>query len=90
MKIAIVRERADGETRVAATPETVAKLIGLGATVSIERGAGATARFPDADYEKAGATLGQWRRGGQGRRHRPHGAPSGRRSADRAPRPARW
>ncbi len=58
MKIAIVRERADGETRVAATPETAAKLIALGASVSIERGAGALARFPDADYEKAGATLG--------------------------------
>ncbi|MBN9345644.1 MAG: Re/Si-specific NAD(P)(+) transhydrogenase subunit alpha [Devosia sp.] len=58
MKIAIVRERADGETRVAATPETVTKLIGLGATVSIERGAGETARFPDAEYEKAGAALG--------------------------------
>lgn len=58
MKIAIVRERADGETRVAATPETVTKLIGLGATVSIEKGAGEAARFPDAEYEKAGATLG--------------------------------
>jgi NAD(P) transhydrogenase subunit alpha len=58
MKIAIVRERADGETRVAATPETVTKLIGLGASVSIERGAGESARFPDAEYEKAGATLG--------------------------------
>jgi NAD(P) transhydrogenase subunit alpha len=58
MKIAIVRERADGETRVAATPETVTKLIALGATVSIERGAGALARFPDAEYEKAGAALG--------------------------------
>jgi NAD(P) transhydrogenase subunit alpha len=58
MKIAIVRERTDGETRVAATPETVTKLIGLGASVSIERGAGESARFPDAEYEKAGATLG--------------------------------
>jgi len=58
MKIAIVRERADGETRVAATPETVTKLIALGATVAIEKGAGETARFPDAEYEKAGATLG--------------------------------
>jgi NAD(P) transhydrogenase subunit alpha len=57
MKIAIVRERADGETRVAATPESVAKLIGLGASVSIEAGAGATARFPDAEYEKAGASV---------------------------------
>src|SRR5262245_28521644 len=58
MKIAIVRERADGETRVAATPETVQKLIGLGASVSIEKGAGASARFPDAEYEKAGASVG--------------------------------
>jgi NAD(P) transhydrogenase subunit alpha len=57
MKIAIVRERADGETRVAATPETVQKLIGLGNTVSIETGAGALARFPDAEYQKAGATV---------------------------------
>ena len=57
MKIAIVRERADGETRVAATPETVTKLIGLGASVAIEAGAGEKARFPDAEYEKAGATL---------------------------------
>ncbi len=58
MKIAIVRERADGETRVAATPETVGKLVGLGASVAIEAGAGAAARFPDADYAKAGATVG--------------------------------
>ena len=57
MKIAIVRERADGETRVAATPETVQKLIGLGNTVSIEAGAGSAARFPDAEYQKAGATV---------------------------------
>ncbi|HVY52126.1 MAG TPA: Re/Si-specific NAD(P)(+) transhydrogenase subunit alpha [Devosia sp.] len=57
MKIAIVRERADGETRVAATPETVQKLIGLGNTVSIEAGAGAAARFPDADFQKAGANI---------------------------------
>ena len=58
MKIAIVRERADGETRVAATPETVTKLIGLGASVAIEAGAGEKARFPDAEYEKAGASVG--------------------------------
>jgi NAD(P) transhydrogenase subunit alpha len=57
MKIAIVRERTEGETRVAATPETVAKLIGLGASVSIEKGAGEMARFPDADYKAAGAEL---------------------------------
>ena len=58
MKIAIVRERADGETRVAATPETVTKLIGLGVSVAIEAGAGERARFPDAEYEKAGASVG--------------------------------
>ncbi len=57
MKIAIVRERTEGETRVAATPETVGKLIALGATVAIESGAGALARFPDADYQAAGASI---------------------------------
>ncbi|HEY0853915.1 MAG TPA: Re/Si-specific NAD(P)(+) transhydrogenase subunit alpha [Devosia sp.] len=58
MKIAVVRERTEGETRVAATPETVGKLIALGAEVAIEAGAGELARFPDADYKAAGATLG--------------------------------
>lgn len=58
MKIAVLRERAEGESRVAATPETVAKLIALGASVAVEAGAGALARFPDADYAAAGATLG--------------------------------
>ena len=57
MKIAIVRERTEGETRVAATPETVMKFIALGASVAIEKGAGATARFPDADYKSAGAEI---------------------------------
>jgi NAD(P) transhydrogenase subunit alpha len=57
MKIAVARERADGETRVAVTPETVGKLIGLGANVSVEAGAGALARIPDADYAAAGATV---------------------------------
>ncbi|MEO6013083.1 MAG: Re/Si-specific NAD(P)(+) transhydrogenase subunit alpha [Devosia sp.] len=57
MKIAVVRERADGETRVAATPETAGKLIALGNTITIEKGAGHLARFPDAEYEKAGATM---------------------------------
>jgi NAD(P) transhydrogenase subunit alpha len=57
MKIAIVRERADGETRVAATPETAGKLIALGNSVAIEAGAGTNARFLDADYAKAGAAV---------------------------------
>lgn len=58
MKIAVLRERTEGETRVAATPETVGKLIGLGVDVAIEAGAGELARFPDADYKTAGATVG--------------------------------
>jgi len=58
MKIAVLRERSEGETRVAATPETVAKLIGLGAEVAVEAGAGELARLPDADYATAGAAVG--------------------------------
>jgi NAD(P) transhydrogenase subunit alpha len=58
MKIAVLRELADGETRVAATPETVAKFKGLGAEVAVESGAGALARIPDADYAAAGAAVG--------------------------------
>jgi len=57
MKIAIVREIFPGENRVAATPETVGKLVGLGGSVSVQKGAGLGARIPDADYEAAGATL---------------------------------
>ena len=43
MKLAVLRERAPGEARVAATPETVKKFIALGAEVAIEAGAGAGA-----------------------------------------------
>ena len=57
MKIAIVRERADGENRVAATPETVGKLIALGGSVTVESGAGAGSRISDPDYAAAGATI---------------------------------
>ena len=57
MKIAILKE-ASGEPRVAAIPETVKKFIALGADVAIECGAGEGASVPDADYEAAGATLG--------------------------------
>jgi len=58
MRIAVLQERAAGETRVAATPETVKKFIALGASVAVERGAGETACIPDALYEDAGAELG--------------------------------
>lgn len=57
MKIAILRERQAGETRVAATPETVTKLVGFGAEVRIEKGAGAGSSLPDADFKAAGATI---------------------------------
>ena len=57
MKIAVVRETAPGETRVAATPETVKKFIGLGASVAVESGAGDNASIRDADFESAGATI---------------------------------
>ncbi len=57
MKIAVLRETADGERRVAATPETVKKLIGLGATVAVEAGAGTAANIADADYQAAGAEM---------------------------------
>ncbi len=57
MKIAILRERQAGESRVAATPETVAKLIGLGATFAVEKGAGAGSSILDAAYKDAGASI---------------------------------
>jgi H+-translocating NAD(P) transhydrogenase subunit alpha len=59
MKIAVLRETAPGETRVAATPETVKKFIGLGADVAVESGAGSSASVSDADFEAAGAKIGQ-------------------------------
>jgi len=55
--IAVTRERRAGETRVAAVPETVKKLIAQGFSVVVEAGAGTAASFPDADYQAAGATL---------------------------------
>jgi NAD(P) transhydrogenase subunit alpha len=57
MKIAIVKEQASGERRVAGTPETAKKFIGLGAQVAVESGAGLTASIADADYVAAGATV---------------------------------
>jgi len=57
VRVTILRERAAGETRVAATPETVRKFIALGATVAVEPGAGACAAIADADFAAAGAEL---------------------------------
>lgn len=53
----IPRERRQGETRVAATPETVKKMAKAGLEVLVERGAGEAAYFSDAEYEAAGARL---------------------------------
>ena len=58
MKIAVLKEQASGERRVAATPETVKKFAALGATLAVEAGAGATASIADQAYGDAGATLG--------------------------------
>jgi len=55
--IAVTKERRAGETRVAATPETVKKLGAQGFTFVVESGAGDGASFPDADYEAAGAKI---------------------------------
>jgi NAD(P) transhydrogenase subunit alpha len=57
LRIAVLKERAAGETRVAATPETVKKFIALGASFAVEQGAGASASIPDADYAAAGADV---------------------------------
>jgi NAD(P) transhydrogenase subunit alpha len=57
MKVGIPREVHRGERRVAATPETTARLTKLGFDVLVERGAGEAASFRDADYEKVGARL---------------------------------
>jgi H+-translocating NAD(P) transhydrogenase subunit alpha len=55
--VLVPRERTAGERRVAATPETVRALAGLGWEVQVERDAGAEARFTDADYREAGAEI---------------------------------
>ncbi|MTA37823.1 MAG: NAD(P)(+) transhydrogenase (Re/Si-specific) subunit alpha, partial [Actinobacteria bacterium] len=55
-RLGIVKE-GNGETRVAATPDTVAKLLLLGYEVVVERGAGAESSFPDSQYKTAGAIV---------------------------------
>ncbi|WP_448510635.1 Re/Si-specific NAD(P)(+) transhydrogenase subunit alpha [Immundisolibacter sp.] len=58
MLVGVPRERAAGECRVAATPESVKKLLALGAQVCVEAGAGEAARYPDAAYAQVGASMG--------------------------------
>jgi NAD(P) transhydrogenase subunit alpha len=57
MRVAVLRERRAAETRVAATPETVKKLQGLGCTVAVESGAGLASGIPDAAFREAGAEI---------------------------------
>ena len=57
MQIGIPTETVVGETRIAATPETVKKLIGAGHSVVIEREAGVKAAYIDSAFEQVGATM---------------------------------
>ncbi len=57
MKVAVVKETAPGERRVALVPEAIAKLTGAGLEVLVETGAGDGAWFPDAAYAEAGAAV---------------------------------
>ncbi|ONG53509.1 NAD(P) transhydrogenase subunit alpha [Pseudoroseomonas deserti] len=57
MRLAVLKERRAGETRVAATPETAKKFIGLGIDVVVESGAGLASGLPDDAYREAGAEI---------------------------------
>ena len=57
MRLAVLKERRAGEARVAATPDTVKKLIGLGISVAVEAGAGVAAAISDQDFAAAGAEI---------------------------------
>src|SRR5688572_5921348 len=57
LRIAVLGERAAGESRVAASPETVKKFVALGAEVAVEQGAGQGASIADADFAAAGASV---------------------------------
>ncbi len=55
--IAVTRERREGESRCAVTPDSLKKLTALGATVIVEAGAGAGSSIPDSEFAAAGATV---------------------------------
>ena len=57
MKVAIVKERQTHERRVAGTPDTVKRLVGMGLEVVVESGAGAMAFFTDEAYRAAGGSI---------------------------------
>ncbi len=58
MRFLVPREHSPGEKRVAATPETVRRLLGKGVSVKVQQGAGAAAGFRDDDFLAVGAELG--------------------------------
>ena len=57
MKVAVIAETDAGEPRVAATPETVKKMVALGASVAVQAGAGVNSGILDSDYTAAGAAI---------------------------------
>jgi H+-translocating NAD(P) transhydrogenase subunit alpha len=57
MKVAVVKERRAFEHRVAASPDTVKRIIGMGLEVVVESGAGEGAWFSDAAFAEAGASI---------------------------------
>jgi NAD(P) transhydrogenase subunit alpha len=57
MRLAVLKERRIGENRVAATPDTVKKLLALGLSVAVETGAGVAAAIADAEFAAAGAEI---------------------------------
>jgi proton-translocating NAD(P)+ transhydrogenase subunit alpha len=57
MKVTVIAETDVDEPRVAATPETVKKMVALGATVAVQAGAGVKSGILDADYTAAGAAV---------------------------------
>lgn len=57
MRVGVPQESLEGERRVAATPESVKKLTGMGLEVAVQKGAGAASGFPDDAFVAAGASL---------------------------------
>ncbi|MBT8327543.1 MAG: Re/Si-specific NAD(P)(+) transhydrogenase subunit alpha [Bacteroidia bacterium] len=57
MKLSVLKETENGETRVAIVPKSISKLQGLGFEIIVEKDAGAKAAFTDSDYANAGATI---------------------------------
>jgi NAD(P) transhydrogenase subunit alpha len=57
MKVGVPKERASDERRVALVPDLVARLVGTGFEIAVERGAGEAASFPDQAFEEAGAAI---------------------------------